>query len=61
MDFDLDSNFRIVEIARNAFPNLVVIKTRVFLIQEVCFVFLLLRNLCGLYEFLPLCDLSRSD
>jgi hypothetical protein len=31
------------------------------LIQEIHFVSFLIKNLCGLYEFLPLHDLSRCN
>jgi hypothetical protein len=54
-------SFGKIEVTINALPNLVAIMTRVFLIQEVCFVFLFVRNHCGLYKFFPLHDLSQSD
>jgi hypothetical protein len=52
---------RLVEVTPNTFPDVIVIKTRVFLIQEICFAFFFVRNLCGLYEFVPLCNLSQGD
>jgi hypothetical protein len=52
---------RYIEIKLNAFPDVLIVKTRVFLIQEIRFAFFLNRNLCGLYKFLPLRNLSRSN
>ncbi len=54
-------SFRYVEITLNTFPNFIIIKTRVFLIQEIHFISFLVGNLCGLYKFLPLRNLSRSN
>jgi hypothetical protein len=48
-------------ITLNKFPDIILVKTRVFLIQEILFVFFLIRNLCGLYKFLPLRNLSQGD
>ncbi len=52
-------SFKLVERTLNPFPNLIVIKARLFLIQEICFFFI--RNLCRLYKFLPLHNLSQNN
>jgi hypothetical protein len=54
-------SFEKCEVTLNAFPKLVVIKTSVLFVKEVCFIFLIVRNHCGLYQFLLLHNLSRSD
>jgi hypothetical protein len=61
MDFHLDVGFQVVEITLNTFPDIIIVKARVFLIQEIRFVIFFVRNLCRLYEFLPLNDLSRCN
>ncbi len=43
------------------FPDVIIIKTRVFFIQEISFVFFLIRNLCGLFDIFPLQDLSQCN
>jgi hypothetical protein len=61
MDFDLDVKLQVVEITLNTFSNFIIIKTRVFFIHEIHFISFFVRKLCGLYGFLPLRSLSRSN
>ncbi len=59
MDFDPNVKFQVSWDNTQYIPKLY--DTRVFLIQEIHFIFLIIRNLCRLYEFLPFRNLSRSN